>query len=281
MRGKLLWLAMITLMTGCMNNNNQSIEQIPTEQSDHEAAANIDTGEDIALDSETLRNTSGKVMLMSLTQAKAGNGGHATIAIVSSAGTVIMADPSAVPRRNGLIRADVITSSHGHADHHDLQYEKESVVLGTYHSNRKAETFSIKDVDVSGIAASHSAEFDPEHPSNTIYVYNVDGLRIAHMGDIGQEKLSEEQLRQIGKIDMLFLPFSDVSQFGFVPEHSIAIIEQLKPAMVSPLHYTSDAIETMIERLGIKERIETDTMLLNRESLAEYAEQGMTYVFLR
>ncbi len=43
-----------------------------------------------------------------------------------------------------------------------------------------------------------------------MFLVEVDGVRILHCGDLGQAKLTKEQLKTIGEIDVLLIPVGGV-----------------------------------------------------------------------
>ncbi len=181
--------------------------------------------------------------------------------IISTQGTVIVADPYQVAEG---IQADVITSSHKDFDHNDASFYERSQARKSLHA---VETFTVKDVTVTGIASTHSAgEIDPLKPTNVIYVYEVDGLRIAHMGDICQPRLTDVQLKALGKIDIVFLMMEHQPTYGFSKENTLAILDQLKPALALPTHPDWTTLEA-VKRVVTQTREETFRLVTSREDL--------------
>jgi L-ascorbate metabolism protein UlaG (beta-lactamase superfamily) len=184
--------------------------------------------------------------------------------IISKSGTVIVADPTSVV--DG-IKPDVITVTHDHWDHTDPKFiEKNNAArLSLY----KPESFTVKEVKVTGIASSHLGNVIGITPNNVIYVFEVDGLRIAHMGDIGQVKLTEEQLAAIGKIDIAFMQFvNSVSGYSFENGLGFDLIEQLKPQIIIPTHSSSDANDKITRIVGAQEKVK-GKLVLSKEDLSD------------
>jgi L-ascorbate metabolism protein UlaG (beta-lactamase superfamily) len=199
----------------------------------------------------------------------------ASYEIISQQGTVIMADPAMMG--DASPEADVITVSHRHFDHYDRDYVEKStgrVSIGM------PEDFNIKDVHVEGIAAAHGGflhfwdrkNINRLSPSDTIYVYDVGGVRIAHLGDLGQDRLTEDQLRAMGKIDILisklnnpFITLSCESE----DKRSFQMIKQINPKVVIPTHTTD---RCLIEYAGATNRELVEykgTWTTSREELAQ------------
>jgi L-ascorbate metabolism protein UlaG (beta-lactamase superfamily) len=95
-------------------------------------------------------------------------------------------------------------------------------------------------VVVHGIAAR--AHMDEEGGiSATIFTIEADGTRIAILGHIYPE-LSEDQLEQIGMIDVLVAP---VGGHGYTMDGVgvLNIIKEIEPKVVIPTHYADKAIQ--------------------------------------
>lgn len=93
-------------------------------------------------------------------------------------------------------------------------------------------------------------------PSNVIYVYEVDGLRIAAMGDICQQEFTEEQLQQMGHIDICFMMMEDASDYGYNAENSMAMLKQLKPTIAFPTHQSMSVVDQVA--MLFDERVDGD-----------------------
>ena len=79
----------------------------------------------------------------------------------------------------------------------------------------------------------------------------VDGLRIAHLGDIGQESFTKEQLKELGKIDIAFMQFeNNYSSMSLANGKGFKLIEQLKPTVIIPTHYTDAALPVLEQKYG-------------------------------
>jgi L-ascorbate metabolism protein UlaG (beta-lactamase superfamily) len=163
-----------------------------------------------------------------------------TYMIISKSGTVIVADPY---RMLEGIKADVITSSHKDMDHNDAEFYAANDCRKSLYT---VEKFTVKDVTVTSIASSHYTDtIDSANPSNVIYVFDVDGLRIAHMGDIWQSSLTPEQLQALGQVDIVFTIMEDQPYYGFTKEKTLTILKQLNPRVVMPTHPQQPAVEAV------------------------------------
>ncbi len=88
--------------------------------------------------------------------------------------------------------------------------------------------------------SEHDAAAGTQRGSNTIFVFDLDGVRVAHFGDFGQRSLRDEQAEAIGIPDLLFLPVGGGPTIG--AEQAAAVVDRLAPRWVVPMHYRTPRI---------------------------------------
>ncbi len=93
---------------------------------------------------------------------------------------------------------------------------------------------------LTAIASEHDEQAGTVRGPNTIFVFELDGLRVCHMGDFGQSELRVEQAEAIGTVDLLFIPVGGGPTIG--AEHAAAIVERLAPRWAVPMHYRTPRI---------------------------------------
>ena len=134
------------------------------------------------------------------------------------------------------VEADLLLVTHEHADHNAVH-----VVGGSPQILRStAGTFDSPLGEVIAVASEHDEAAGTKRGPNTIFRFALDGLRLCHFGDFGQSELRHEQLRAIGSVDVLFLPVGGGPTVGGEP--AAAIVRALKPRLVVPMHYRTDAV---------------------------------------
>lgn len=102
---------------------------------------------------------------------------------------------------------------------------------------------------------------------NTAFSIMVDDIRLAHLGDLQQETLSDSQLQAIGAIDVLFLPLD-----GRKAEITSKIVSQLELQIIVPIDYDEKSLKSFLSETGAKEE-KLDKLKLNRKDLPEYSRQ--------
>jgi len=160
--------------------------------------------------------------------------GHASFLITSDSGVRIITDPYEPNDRLHYSEinesADIVTVSHDHSDHSNIAAVKGSpqVVKGD------AE---IKGVKFKGIAAFHDNASGRNRGRNAIFCFEVDGVKVCHLGDLGHE-LNADQVAAVGTVDIILLPVG-----GFYTiDAAVAgrVVEQLKPKVVIPMHFKNN-----------------------------------------
>jgi L-ascorbate metabolism protein UlaG (beta-lactamase superfamily) len=143
--------------------------------------------------------------------------------------------------------ADLLLVTHEHGDHNAVE-----VVVGEPQVLRStAGALDSPIGEVIAVASEHDEHAGVERGPNTIFVFTLDGLRVAHLGDFGQNELRDEQAEAIGKIDLLFVPVGGGFTIG--AQTAQAVVLRLAPRWVVPMHYRTPRIgflETAEEFLG-------------------------------
>jgi L-ascorbate metabolism protein UlaG (beta-lactamase superfamily) len=134
------------------------------------------------------------------------------------------------------VEADVLLVTHEHADHNVVE-----VVGGSPEIVRStAGTFETPVGEVIAVASEHDDVAGTLRGPNTIFRFTLDRLRVAHLGDFGQPGLRPEQREAIGEVDVLLLPVGGGPTVG--GESAAAIVRALRPRLVVPMHYRTDAV---------------------------------------
>ncbi|KKQ74362.1 MAG: putative Zn-dependent hydrolases of the beta-lactamase fold protein [Candidatus Woesebacteria bacterium GW2011_GWB1_38_5] len=157
--------------------------------------------------------------------------GHSSFKLKGKKATVITDpfDPVYVGLKYPKNDADIVTVSHNHNDHNkvDLIDNVKMVING-------AGEYEIMGVSIIGIETDHDASGGEERGKNIIFILEVDGLRIAHFGDLGH-KLSEKLMEQMGDIDVLMIPVGGEYTIGH--KQAVDIAKEFESPYVLPMHY--------------------------------------------
>ena len=98
---------------------------------------------------------------------------------------------------------------------------------------------SCLDLKIRGVRSYHDRKMGRLRGENTIFCFSLDGIRICHLGDLGHI-LSPSQIREIGPVDMLFLPVG--GRYTIDARDADEVMDQLNPALVVPMHYRTEKL---------------------------------------
>lgn len=153
-------------------------------------------------------------------------------------------------------QADLVLVTHEHQDHNGVEaVGGEPAVL-----RAQAGTHESPFGEVIGIASEHDEAAGTQRGQNTIFVFGLDGLRVAHFGDFGQAQLRPEQRAAVGEVDLLLLPVGGGPTID--GETAAEIAKQLDPRWVVPMHYRTERIgflepeDRFIAAMGGAKRLE-------------------------
>ncbi len=135
------------------------------------------------------------------------------------------------------VEADLLLITHEHRDHN----AQESIGGSPIVIRSTVGTFESPVGEVLGIASEHDDAAGTRRGANAIYRFTLDGLRVCHLGDLGQPALRPEQIRAIKEIDVLFVPVGG----GPTADGATAaqVVRSLRPRLAIPMHYRTPAIE--------------------------------------
>ncbi|MBU7004802.1 MAG: MBL fold metallo-hydrolase, partial [Theionarchaea archaeon] len=201
--------------------------------------------------------------------------GHSAFLVTSSRGTRILLDPP----RTGMgydmapIRGvDAVLVSHEHSDHNNIELaEGDPVVLrGLSPDGWNAVDQEVKDVRVFSISPASPVYHDDQQGAvrgrNTIFVLEVDGLRIAHLGDLGHV-LSQQMVQSIGDLDVLLVPVG--GNYTLDAGMATEVVEELRPRAIIPMHYKTSVMREDWPGSGVEPFLEDKRVVRPNRSFIE------------
>ncbi len=168
--------------------------------------------------------------------------GHACFEISND--VTIVTDPhdgSSIGIKPPAVKADIILISHNHYDHNKVWVvEKEG--------SEKVEggDREIHGIKIRSVKAYHDKEKGSMRGEITIFVFIVEGITFCHLGDLGHV-LDDEKVKEIGNVDILFIPVGGV--FTIDGEEALEICRKIQPKVIVPMHYKISGLSLPIERV--------------------------------
>lgn len=154
--------------------------------------------------------------------------GLASFLITSDKGIKIITDPyetkGDLSYREIEESADIVTVSHDHFDHNNVAAIRDNPKIF-----RKIGKSDIEGIKFRGITCFHDNFEGKERGKNIISCFEVDGVKLCHLGDLGHQ-LSDEQISEIGPVDVLLVPVGGV--FTIDAKVATELCYQLRPKIV-------------------------------------------------
>lgn len=166
--------------------------------------------------------------------------GHACF-LIESEGIKIVTDPydSQIGFPLPSVSADIVTVSHSHFDH------SATAAVGGNPTIIKSVGESVqKGVKILGVQAYHDSAQGAERGPDIIFKFTLEGINLCHLGDLGHI-LSQEQIEQIGPVDILMIPTGGV--FSLDGQKAKEVVAELKPTIILPMHFKEEGLNFELE----------------------------------
>ena len=142
--------------------------------------------------------------------------------------------------------------------------------------------YEVSDFSIHGVSTLRHMDTEADEKIATIYRIEVGDVRIALLGNIAA-KLTEDQLEEIGMVDIVILPVGG-NGYTLDATSAVSIIRQIDPKVVIPVHYEDgavkyevpqDSLETFVKELGV---IKEDAVSKYKVKAATSLPQTLTVV---
>lgn len=142
------------------------------------------------------------------------------------------------------LKADIVTVSHNAPGHSNVD-----AVKGTSHVIRGPGEFEIGGVFITGVQTDGAASVKKgrEAPRNTLYVFDFDGITIAHLGDLRQVP-SQAEVEALGTVNVALVPVGGGG--GLNASKAAEVVSLLEPNIVVPMHYSTPEAKVELDSLG-------------------------------
>lgn len=184
--------------------------------------------------------------------------GHSCFEIAGEDQLTIVTDPhdgKSIGIKPPAVTAQVVLMSHDHFDHNC-----ERIVQGPDKKCvTRAGSQTVRGVPVLGVASWHDQDGGKKRGQNIIFRFEVDGLRLCHLGDLGQV-LDDEQASKLGDIDILFIPVGGT--FTLDADMAWKVVKKLRPRIVVPMHFRVGGLSLSIAPVdGFLARADKDSVV--------------------
>jgi L-ascorbate metabolism protein UlaG (beta-lactamase superfamily) len=147
------------------------------------------------------------------------------------------------------LRSDIVTVSHDAPGHNNSD-----AVKGTSHVIDGAGEFEIGGVFITGVQTDGSGSGKKKSKKdnetfgrNTIYVFDYDGITVAHLGDL-KEVPNQSEIELLGTINVALVPVGGGG--GLNAAKAAEVISLIEPNLVIPMHYSTPATKLSLDSLN-------------------------------
>jgi len=165
--------------------------------------------------------------------------------------------------------AEVVTISHEHDNHNYTQIVRD----GAYEIHGPGE-YEVAGVSVIGVPTYHDAEQGAKHGRNTVYLIEIDDVRICHLGDLGH-KLEDAEAEAVSSPDVLLVPVGGNTAMNAA--QAAEVVRQLEPRYVVPMHYAIpglklqlEPIDRFLKEMGVAASEPQPKLSVQKSSVSEY-----------
>ncbi|CAN5527476.1 MBL fold metallo-hydrolase [soil metagenome] len=146
--------------------------------------------------------------------------------------------------------ADIVTISHDHPGHTNL-----NVVKPEFKEIRGPGEYEMNDVFVTGIRTYHDSESGATLGYNTVYLIEVEGMVVCHLGDLGHP-LQADQIEEMSRCDILLIPVGGGPLIS--ADQAAEIVSLFEPRVIIPMQFATStgdldrmSLEPFVKALGV------------------------------
>jgi L-ascorbate metabolism protein UlaG (beta-lactamase superfamily) len=168
------------------------------------------------------------------------------------------------------LKADIVTVSHDAPGHNNTD-----TVKGSSHVITGPGEFEIGGVFITGVQTDGggTSKKAKDQTRNTLYVFDYDGLTVAHLGDLKQLP-PQTEIEALGTVNVALVPVGGGG--GLNAAKAAEVISLLEPNIVIPMHYATsdvklplDPLNKFLKEMGLGKLESQPSLKLSRSGLPE------------
>ena len=195
--------------------------------------------------------------------------GHSCFRLRAKEGTVVT-DPFSKEIGYNLPRltADIVTISHDHPGHNNA-----AAIKGNPRIIKNPGEYEVKGIFIFGVQTYHDRRKGRDRGGNTVYIFEMEGLSIGHLGDLGHIP-TQDQMDLLSDLDILLIPVGGKSTLNAAM--AAEVINLIEPRIVIPMHYRTpqvkmklDSVDIFLKEMGVKAGEPPPSLKVTPSSLPE------------
>jgi L-ascorbate metabolism protein UlaG (beta-lactamase superfamily) len=197
--------------------------------------------------------------------------GHSCFRLTERNYATVVTDPfdhKAVGYDALKLKAEIVTVSHDAPGHSNVD-----AVKGTTHVLTGAGEFEIGGVFITAVQTVGAGKKGKDKTRNTLYVFDYDGITVAHMGDM-QDTPTQGEVEALGTINVLLVPVGGGSSLNAAK--AAEIVSMLEPNLVIPMHYSTpdatvslDSLNKFLKEMGLNKVEAQPSLKITRSGLPD------------
>lgn len=194
--------------------------------------------------------------------------GHSCFRIRSKEATIVTDPLGEADGGKNRLQAEIVTVSHDHVGHNHV-----SAVGGDPLVINGPGEYETKQVLILGLGSYHDTTLGLELGKNTIFLFEMEGMTLCHLGDIGHIP-SPSLVESLGNVDILLVPVGGVTTLnGAKAAETVSLIE---PKIVVPMHYYAEdfrsdlePVDKFLKEIGVAEAQPQQRLTVTRSALPQ------------
>ncbi len=195
--------------------------------------------------------------------------GHSCFRLTERNFAAVVTDPfdSKIVGYDALkLKAEIVTVSHDAPGHNF-----EDAVKGATHILAGPGEFEIGGVFITAVQTDSAGKKAKEKIRNTVYVFDYDGVTVAHLGDL-QQIPTQSEIELLGAVNVALVPVGGGNSLNAAK--AAEVISMLEPNLVIPMHYETpdskiklEALNKFIKEMGLSKQESQASLKVTRSSL--------------
>jgi len=197
--------------------------------------------------------------------------GHSCFKISERGFATVVTDPydhNVVGYEALKLKADVVTVSHEAPGHSFLSGVKGKSFLITGPGE-----YEIGGVFITGVQTNGHAKRTSDEPPNTLYVFDFNGVTVAHLGDLRRVP-TQTEVEALGAVHVALVPVGGGG--GLSAAKAAEMVSLIEPGIVIPMHYGTPAtslnlasLSKFLKEMGVGETAPEPMLKISRSNIPE------------
>jgi L-ascorbate metabolism protein UlaG (beta-lactamase superfamily) len=198
--------------------------------------------------------------------------GHSCFRLTERSMATVVTDPydhTSIGYDALKLKADIVTVSHDASGHNNT-----NAVKGTSHVITGPGEFEIGGVFITGVQTDgHGKKANNGQTRNSLYVFDYDGITVAHLGDLKQVP-TQTEVEALGSVNVALVPVGGGG--GLNAAKAAEVISLLEPNIVIPMHYATpdakvslDSLDKFLKEMGLGSAEKQPSLKVSKSGLPD------------